>query len=168
MGKYRDDPRALEGLIEPDRVHRDVYADAEIFQLEMERLWARTWVYAGHASQVPAAGDYITLDIATVPLIVVRHTDGGIRVLRNRCAHKGTKVVGDTAGNTGKVFRCPYHSWAYRTDGSLLAVPLKQGYDGTRMHDMTAQYVKETPLVKKTTDFDSEPTGEFKEFSIRH
>ena len=135
MGKYRDDPEALKALVEADRVHRDVYTDPEVFQLEMERLWARTWVYAGHASQVPAAGDYVTVDIAAQPLIVVRHTDGSIRVLRNRCAHKGSKVVGDTAGNTGKAFRCPYHSWAYRTDGSLLAVPLKQGYDGTRMQE---------------------------------
>ena len=138
MSKYRNDSAALERLVEPDRVHRDVYTDPEIFQLEMERLWARTWVYAGHASQVPAAGDYITVDVAAVPLIVVRHTDGSIRVLRNRCAHKGTKVVGDTAGNTGKHFRCPYHSWSYRTDGTLLTIPLRQGYDGTRLHHTEA------------------------------
>ncbi|MGH8740660.1 MAG: aromatic ring-hydroxylating dioxygenase subunit alpha [Burkholderiales bacterium] len=138
MGKYRNDPEALKGLIQADRVHRDVYTDPEIFQLEMERLWSRTWVYAGHASQVPAAGDYITLEIAAIPLIMVRHTDASIRVLRNRCAHKGTKVVSDTAGNTGKAFRCPYHSWAYRTDGSLLAIPLKAGYDGTRLQDTPA------------------------------
>jgi phenylpropionate dioxygenase-like ring-hydroxylating dioxygenase large terminal subunit len=138
MGKYRDDPAALKRLVEPDRVHRDVYTDPEVFQLEMERLWSRGWIYVGHASQVPAAGDYITLDIAAKPVIMVRHTDGSIRVLMNRCAHKGTKVVGDTAGNTGKVFRCPYHSWTYRTDGSLLAIPLKQGYDGTRMQETEA------------------------------
>ena len=138
MSKYRNDPAALARLVEADRVHRDVYTDPEIFQLEMERLWARTWVYAGHASQVPAAGDYITVDVAAVPLIVVRHTDGSIRVLRNRCAHKGTKVVGDTAGNTGKHFRCPYHSWSYRTDGTLLTIPLRQGYDGTRLHHTEA------------------------------
>lgn len=137
MGKYRDDPQALRRLVEPDRVHRDIYTDPEVFQLEMERLWSRTWVYVGHASQVPAAGDYLTLDIAAKPVIMVRHTDGSIRVLMNRCAHKGTKVVGD-AGNTGKVFRCPYHAWTYRTDGSLINVPLKQGYDGTRMHETRA------------------------------
>src|SRR5688500_17744258 len=109
MGRYRNDPEAVKSLVEADRVHRDVYTDPEIFQLEMERLWARTWVYAGHSSQLLAPGDYITLDSAGIPLIVVRHTDASIRVLRNRCAHKGTKVVGDTAGNTGKAFRCPYH-----------------------------------------------------------
>jgi phenylpropionate dioxygenase-like ring-hydroxylating dioxygenase large terminal subunit len=134
MGKYRDDPRALARLVEADRVHRDVYIDPEIFQLEMERLWSRTWIYLGHASQVPQAGDYITLDAAAKPVIMVRHTDGGIRVLMNRCAHKGAKVVGDAAGNAGKLFRCPYHAWAYRTDGSLINIPLRQGYDGTGLH----------------------------------
>ena len=138
MSKYRDDPAALSRLVEADRVHRDVYTDPEVFQLEQERLWSRSWVYVGHASQVPAAGDYITLDIAAKPLIMVRQSDGSIRVLMNRCAHKGTKVVGDAAGNAGKAFRCPYHAWAYRTDGSLLAIPLKQGYDGTRLSETQA------------------------------
>jgi phenylpropionate dioxygenase-like ring-hydroxylating dioxygenase large terminal subunit len=138
VSKYRDDPAALESLVEADRVHRDVYTDPEVFQLELERLWSRSWVYVGHASQVPAAGDYITVDIAAKPLLMVRQSDGSLRVLMNRCAHKGTKVVGDAAGNAGKAFRCPYHAWAYRTDGSLLAIPLKQGYDGTRLQETQA------------------------------
>ena len=135
---YRDDARALQALVEDDRVHRDVYVDPEVFRLEMERLWARTWIYVGHTSQVPRAGDFITADIAAKPVILVRHTDGKVRVLMNRCAHKGTKVVYDFAGNTGKTFRCPYHSWTYRTDGSLLQVPLKSGYEGTRVYDTEA------------------------------
>src|SRR5690348_12803075 len=138
MGKYRDDSRALRGLVQDDRVHRDVYADQEVFQLEMERLWSRTWIYVGHESQVPNAGDYITVDVAAKPVIMVRHTDGSVRVLMNRCAHKGTKVVYDFAGNTGKTFRCPYHAWAYRTDGTLLNIPLKEGYEGTRLPDTEA------------------------------
>src|SRR5919198_4666376 len=136
MDRYRNDTRALDRLVEPDRVHRDVYTDPEIFQLEMERLWPRTWVYVGHTSQVREPGDFITLDIATKPLILVRHTDGSLRLLLNRCAHKGTKVVGDLAGNTGKTFRCPYHAWTYRTDGSLINIPLKQGYEGTALHQI--------------------------------
>jgi benzoate/toluate 1,2-dioxygenase subunit alpha len=142
MSRYRDDSKAIERLVEPDRVHRDVYTDPEIFRLEMERLWSRTWIYVGHASQVPNAGDFITLDIAAKPVIMVRHTDGSIRVLMNRCAHKGTKVVSDFSGNTGKVFRCPYHAWTYRTDGSLINIPLKDGYSGTRLEPMGLQVVK--------------------------
>ena len=76
MSRYRDDPRALQALVEDDRVHRDLYIDPEVFQLEMERLWSRTWIYVGHTSQVPQAGDFITVDIAAKPLILVRHTDG--------------------------------------------------------------------------------------------
>ena len=142
MARYRDDPRALERLIEADRVHRDVYTDPEVFQLEMERLWARTWIYVGHASQVPSAGDFITVDIAAKPVIMVRQTDGSIRVLMNRCAHKGTKVVSDVAGNAGKVFRCPYHAWTYRTDGSLINIPLKEGYANTSLQAQGLQVVK--------------------------
>jgi phenylpropionate dioxygenase-like ring-hydroxylating dioxygenase large terminal subunit len=134
MRRYRDDPGALLELAADDRVHRDVYIDPEVFQLEMERLWSRTWIYVGHASQVPKAGDFITADIAAKPVILVRHTDGKVRVLMNRCAHKGTKVVYDTAGNTGKTFRCPYHAWTYRTDGTLLHIPLKAGYGGTSLN----------------------------------
>ena len=132
---YRENPDALRRLVEPDCVHRDVYTDPEVFQLEMERLWSRTWIYVGHASQVPEAGDYLTADIAAKPVFMMRQADGGIRVLMNRCAHKGTKVLGGMSGNTGKVIRCPYHAWTYRLDGSLAMIPLKEGYAGTRMEE---------------------------------
>ncbi|HVL36204.1 MAG TPA: aromatic ring-hydroxylating dioxygenase subunit alpha [Burkholderiales bacterium] len=138
MSRYRNDGEALARLVEADRVHRDVYTDPEIFQLEMERLWRRTWVYAGHASQLPNPGDFITVEIAQNPLIVIRHTDGSVRVLKNRCAHKGSKLVGEPAGNAGKLLRCPYHAWAYRTDGSLMNIPLRQGYEGTRLQETAA------------------------------
>ena len=131
MNRYRDDPAALRALVRDDAVHRDVYIDPGIFQLEMERLWARTWIYVGHTSQVPAPGDYITYEVASVPVLMIRQPDGSVRVLRNRCAHKGAKVVSDWSGNAGRFLRCPYHNWSYRTDGSIAAIPLRQGYDGT-------------------------------------
>ncbi|HKQ27243.1 MAG TPA: Rieske 2Fe-2S domain-containing protein, partial [Burkholderiales bacterium] len=138
MGRYRDDPAALERLVEPDRVHRDVYIDAEVFELEMERLWARGWIYVGHTSQIAGEGDYLTLDVAGQPLIVLRKGDGSIGVLINRCAHKGSKLLGDPSGNAGKTLRCPYHAWTYRLDGSIVNIPLKQGYDGTRLTETEA------------------------------
>jgi benzoate/toluate 1,2-dioxygenase alpha subunit len=132
------DPNAIRALVQDDRVHRDVYTDPAIFDLEMTRLWSRTWLYVGHTSQVPQPGDYVTTDLATQPVILVRHTDGAVRVLMNRCAHKGAKVVSSPSGNTGRFFRCPYHAWAYETDGTLYAVPRHQGYDGTRMRECEA------------------------------
>ena len=131
MNGYRDDPARIAALVRDDAVHRDAYIDPEIFRLEMERVWARAWIYVGHTSQVPDPGDYITADIATEPVLMIRQPDGGVRVLRNRCAHKGAKLVADRSGNTGRFLRCPYHNWSYRTDGTLAAIPLRQGYDGT-------------------------------------
>lgn len=131
MGRYRDDPRALAALVRDNEVHRDVYVDQEVFDLEMERLWSNTWIYVGHASQVPKAGDYFATDVAAQPVLMVRQGDGSVKVLMNRCAHKGAKVVGHAQGNTGKFFRCPYHAWTFRVDGSLLSIPMKSGYENS-------------------------------------
>ncbi|MEO8836452.1 MAG: aromatic ring-hydroxylating dioxygenase subunit alpha [Caldimonas sp.] len=129
--RFRHDPDAIRALVEPDRVHRDLYIDEELYALEQERFFANTWSYVGHESQLKNAGDYLTVEIAGQPLVAVRHDDGSVRVLMNRCAHKGARVVSAPAGNTGRFFRCPYHAWAYKTDGALLAIPLKKGYEGT-------------------------------------
>jgi len=131
MNRYRNQPDRINALVRETEVHKDLFIDPELFDLEMEHLFANTWVYVGHASQVPNKGDYITTTVGTQPLAMVRHSDGSVKLLYNRCPHKGTQVAGDEGGNTGKFFRCPYHAWTFKTDGSLLAVPLKKGYDNT-------------------------------------
>jgi phenylpropionate dioxygenase-like ring-hydroxylating dioxygenase large terminal subunit len=124
---------AIAALVQEDRVHRDLYLSEALFALEQKHFFANTWNYLGHASEVPAAGDYRALEIAGRPLVMVRREDGSVGVLYNRCAHKGTPLVGDSRGNTGRFFRCPYHAWTYRLDGTLRAVPLASGYEGTSM-----------------------------------
>lgn len=138
MTRYRDNPEAVRALVRPTEVHRDVYIDPEVFALEMEHLFANTWVYVGHASQIPKAGDYVTTEIGRQPVLMSRHTDGSIHVLYNRCPHKGVKIASEACGNTGKFFRCPYHAWSFKTDGSLLAIPLKKGYEGTQLDEKEA------------------------------
>ena len=135
---YRGNPDAVRALVRPDRVHRDLYIDPEVFALEQEHFFANTWNYVGHDSQIPNPGDYLTVDIAGRPLIAVRHTDGSVRVLMNRCAHKGSRLVSQACGHTGKFFRCPYHAWTFKTDGSLLSIPLKNGYEGTALGECEA------------------------------
>lgn len=127
--RYRGQPEAVQALVRAREVHRDLFVDEELFELEMEHLFARTWVYVGHASQVPQPGDYYATEVGREPLVMVRQGDGSIRVLYNRCPHKGVRLTGATCGNTGKFFRCPYHAWTFRTDGSLLSVPLRKGYE---------------------------------------
>ena len=131
MSNYRGNPDALRALVRDTEVHKDTYINQEIFELEMEHLFANTWVYVGHASQVPNKGDYYTTTVGTEPVVMVRHSDDSIRVLYNRCPHKGVKVVGEICGNTGRFFRCPYHAWTFKTDGGLLGIPLRKGYENT-------------------------------------
>src|SRR5437868_1695188 len=133
MTTYRDRPDAIRALVQDDRVHRDLYLSEELFALEQERFFANTWLYVGHASQVPNSGDFWSLDLAGRPVMMVRQPDGAVRVFYNRCAHKGSRLVTDESGNTGKFFRCPYHAWTYKLDGAPLAIPLKSGYEGTRL-----------------------------------
>jgi phenylpropionate dioxygenase-like ring-hydroxylating dioxygenase large terminal subunit len=131
MARYRGNAEAVRNLVRDAEVHRDVYIDDEVFALEMEHLFANTWVYVGHDSQIPNSGDYFGTAIGAQPILMVRHTDNTVKVLFNRCPHKGTRITSETYGNAGKFFRCPYHAWNFRTDGSLLAIPLRRGYENT-------------------------------------
>jgi 2-chlorobenzoate 1,2-dioxygenase len=119
-------------MVEPDRVYRDVYCDPRVFEDEMARIHGRTWVYVGHESQVPRPGDFFTTVIGRTPVVLTRHKDGTVRVLRNRCGHKGAEVVGKRCGNA-RFFRCMYHGWTYDTNGALHAVPQRKGYDATHL-----------------------------------
>ncbi|TPQ44698.1 oxidoreductase [Prosthecomicrobium hirschii] len=131
MAKYRGNVEAVRGLVRETEVHRDLYVDQELFELEMEHLFANTWVYVGHDSQVPNAGDYYGTTVGTQPVLMVRNGNGDVNVLYNRCPHKGVRVTTEPCGNAGKFFRCPYHAWSFKLDGSLLAIPLKKGYENT-------------------------------------
>ena len=131
MGIYLGNPTVISKLFRGDAVHRDVYTSPEIYRLEMKHLFVNAWVFVGHESQTAQKGDYFATQIGDQPVIQVRHKDDEIHVLYNRCPHKGTKIVIDRQGNTGKFFRCPYHAWSFKTDGCLLAIPLKKGYADT-------------------------------------
>ncbi|WP_019936573.1 aromatic ring-hydroxylating dioxygenase subunit alpha [Bordetella sp. FB-8] len=135
---YRGNPQAIRDLVQDTQVHKDLFISQELYQIEMERLFAVTWVYVGHESQVPKPGDFYTTTVGDQSVIMVRHGDQSIRVLYNRCAHKGVQVAPEGHGNTGKFFRCPYHAWTFKTDGSLLSVPIKKGYENTGFDDMEA------------------------------
>ncbi|MGA0179349.1 MAG: Rieske 2Fe-2S domain-containing protein, partial [Burkholderiaceae bacterium] len=101
MNAYATSNQALQSLIRSHEVHRDVFTSPEIFELEMQRLFSRTWVYVGHASQVPEVGDYFATTVGDQSVVMVRHATDDIRVIYNRCAHKGVQVVSEGQGNTG-------------------------------------------------------------------
>jgi phenylpropionate dioxygenase-like ring-hydroxylating dioxygenase large terminal subunit len=128
----------LAMLVQPDRVHRSLYADPAIFELEMERIFGRAWLVLGHESQVRSPGDYFTTRMGREPVIVTRHEDGSVRVLINRCAHRGAMVCAEGRGNTER-FVCPYHGWSYDRAGALKAVPFASGYAPEKLAPLRLQ-----------------------------
>ena len=124
---------SARALIRETEVHRDIYTSPEVFDLEMKHVFGNAWVYVGHASQIPAMGDFITTTTGVTPVVMVRRGDGGISVLYNRCPHKGTRVANELCGNAGRFFRCPYHAWSFRLDGSIAAIPMPEAYARTEV-----------------------------------
>jgi phenylpropionate dioxygenase-like ring-hydroxylating dioxygenase large terminal subunit len=121
------DTATIRSLIHSDHVHRSVYLDPQIFDLEMKRIFERSWVFVGHDSLVPNVGDYVTTRIGLQPVVLSRHTDGKIYVIFNSCGHRGAIVCNEDKGNA-QLFRCCYHGWTFKTNGDLDAVAMPRGY----------------------------------------
>jgi phenylpropionate dioxygenase-like ring-hydroxylating dioxygenase large terminal subunit len=97
------------------------YVDDAVLAVEADRIFRRKWVGTGHAGRFAKAGDYEALELGGVPVIVVRDKDGLLRAFANSCRHRGARLL-DGSGNCRGI-RCPFHSWAYKLDGSLVGVP---------------------------------------------
>lgn len=122
---YSDDE--ILGMIDETRgiYNPKIYTDESLYKLEMERIFARTWICVGHESMIPKAGDFMTAYIGEDPVVVVRQKDGGIRVFLNQCRHRGMRICRADSGNA-KAFTCSYHGWAYDASGKLVSVPMEQ------------------------------------------
>ncbi len=151
MGRYSLND--LGRMVEPDRVHKSVYNDPEIFDLEMERIFGKIWIYVGHESQVKNRGDFWTVLVGRQPMIMVRHDDDRIYVLYNRCPHRGNLLIGDRSGNIEKGITCSYHAWQFHGDGTSKAIPLAKGYDGTKLNLEKDCNVKRAPRVDSYRGF---------------
>lgn len=117
----------IAGLVLHDRVHSRVFTDPEIFEVEMQRIFASTWLYALHESEIPKPGDFKALTLARAPVVAVRGQDERIRIFFNRCRHRGAQVCEHEHGST-RFFRCWYHGWTYALDGSLANLPGQEAY----------------------------------------
>lgn len=115
-------------LVSDDRVAGSLYTDPEVFELELERIFHRTWVWVAHESEIPEAGSFKTATIGRQPVIVNRDRKGDFNVLLNRCRHRGASVCEIPKGKANG-FTCPYHSWSYALDGRLRGIPYPDGYD---------------------------------------
>lgn len=95
------------------------YNDPEFHQLDLQHIWYRDWIFAGHDCQIPRAGDHFTMQLGAYSIIVVRGGDGQIRAFHNTCRHRGARLCLKEHGSSPKLV-CPYHQWTYDLDGRLL------------------------------------------------
>ncbi|MBP6116473.1 MAG: aromatic ring-hydroxylating dioxygenase subunit alpha [Neisseriaceae bacterium] len=106
------------------RVTPLIYTDPAIYELELERVFGRCWLFLCHESQIPKAGDFFNTFMGEDPVVIVRQKDGTIKAFLNQCRHRSMRVSYADSGNT-RAFTCPYHGWSYGTDGALIEVPLE-------------------------------------------
>ncbi len=96
------------------------YKDPEIYQAELSQIFSTHWLYAGHTSQIPNVGNYVTLDIAVESIIIVRTANGHIKAHINVCRHRGSRLCLEPSGSA-KMLTCPYHAWSYSLEGELIS-----------------------------------------------
>jgi Rieske 2Fe-2S family protein len=101
-------------------LQREFQTDPGIYQIDLERIWRRGWLFAGHTCQVKTPGDYFVFEIDTDSIVIIRGDDGKIHALHNTCRHRGMKVCQAESGHVGRIV-CPYHQWSYARSGELMA-----------------------------------------------
>lgn len=119
----------FENLIDlkSDSISSKVYTDPQVYQAELETVFAKSWLLLGHESQIPQPGNFFSSYMGEDPVIMVRQRDGSIAAFLNQCRHRGMKVCRSDIGST-RSFLCPYHGWSYDLAGELRAVPHEEQY----------------------------------------
>lgn len=123
------DGSSIDAMVKPDRAKGTLYTDPALFNEEMSRIFAKTWIWVAYESEIANPGDYKMASVGLEPVIVTRDRKSQIHVLVNRCRHRAATVCEVHKGKTNS-FVCPYHGWAYALDGSLRGVPYDESYAG--------------------------------------
>ncbi len=114
----------LKELVNDDAslISRRVWRDQAVYEREKRAIFAKSWLFLGHESQIKTPGDFVQAYMCETPVILARGEDGGIHASVNSCTHRGLPVCRSDYGNT-KRFVCPYHNWSYKVDGELATIP---------------------------------------------
>jgi Rieske 2Fe-2S family protein len=100
------------------------YTVPDVFELERERVFFRSWFYLGRADELAEPGALLATDVAGEGIVVVRGRDGELRGFYNVCRHRGSRLCEPGQGRVKGAIKCPYHAWSYALDGRLIGTPL--------------------------------------------
>ena len=117
------------------------YRSHVTYQSELEHIIFKSWLYAGHVSQIPNKGDYFLFDIGEDSIIICRDRKEEIHAMHNMCRHRGARVCEEPSGNC-RVFACPYHGWGYALDGTLKAARDMRDVEGFNFEDYGLLHVR--------------------------
>ncbi|WP_051790866.1 aromatic ring-hydroxylating oxygenase subunit alpha [Amycolatopsis jejuensis] len=110
-------------------IPRELYLSQDLFDREVEAIFHRSWLFAGHESQLSRPGDFVTVDVGAESVVVSRTDAGALTAFHNLCRHRGARLVDAGCGHV-RQFVCPYHQWTYRRDGTLRGAPkMPSGFD---------------------------------------
>lgn len=104
-----------------------LYTSAAVFDLDMTQIIPSSWVMVGDTSRLEQPGSYVTENIGSEPVLVVRGDDGRLRAFSNVCPHRASIVL-EGEGDCGQRFSCPYHGWVFDTTGALRGIPHRDGF----------------------------------------
>ncbi|MFN4204401.1 MAG: aromatic ring-hydroxylating oxygenase subunit alpha [Tabrizicola sp.] len=119
---------------------KSVYTCPEFAEAERHHIFAQEWLCAGRADALPDPGDYLTMEIAGEPVIILRDGDGQLRGLSNVCRHRMSTLL-EGRGNVRSIV-CPYHAWTYNLDGSLRGAPAMARNEGFCKEDVKLPAVR--------------------------
>ena len=95
------------------------YHSKALFELERREVFLTHWQVAGHVSDVPAPGDWLTFDLLGERALIIRGRDGAVRAFHNLCRHRGARLADGASGHCKSAMVCPFHGWVYNLDGTL-------------------------------------------------